>query len=79
MKIALGSDHAGYAYKEAIKAMLLAEGHEVKDCGTSSTDMVDYPLTVRPAATPGPTTINGTRISVSIGVILPGRREYSPM
>jgi ribose 5-phosphate isomerase B len=50
MKIALGSDHAGYTYKEAIKAMLLAEGHEVKDCGTFSPDMVDYPLFIRPAA-----------------------------
>ena len=50
MKIALGSDHAGYAYKEEIKAVLLAEGHEVKDCGTFSAEMVDYPLFIRPAA-----------------------------
>ena len=50
MKIALGSDHAGFAYKERIKAMLLEMGHEVKDCGTFSADMVDYPLYVRPAA-----------------------------
>jgi ribose 5-phosphate isomerase B len=50
MKIAIGSDHAGYAYKEKIKAKLLAEGHVVKDCGTFSPDMVDYPVYVRPAA-----------------------------
>jgi ribose 5-phosphate isomerase B len=50
MKIAIGSDHAGYAYKEKIKAKLLAEGHDVKDCGTFSPDMVDYPVYVRPAA-----------------------------
>jgi len=50
MKIALGSDHAGYAYKEKIKAMLLRERHDVKDCGTFSSDMVDYPVYVRPAA-----------------------------
>lgn len=50
MKIALGSDHAGYAYKEKIKAMLVLERHEVKDCGTFSSDMVDYPVYVRPAA-----------------------------
>jgi ribose 5-phosphate isomerase B len=50
MKIAIGSDHAGYAYKEEIKAKLLAEGHAVKDCGTFSPDMVDYPVYVRPAA-----------------------------
>jgi ribose 5-phosphate isomerase B len=50
MKIALGSDHAGFAYKEKIKAMLIAEGHTVKDFGTSTADMVDYPVFVRPAA-----------------------------
>ncbi|MDL2716210.1 MAG: RpiB/LacA/LacB family sugar-phosphate isomerase [Acidobacteriota bacterium] len=50
MKIALGSDHAGFAYKEKIKALLLASGHTVKDCGTSSLAMVDYPLFIRPAA-----------------------------
>jgi ribose 5-phosphate isomerase B len=50
MKIALGCDHAGFAYKERIKAMLLGMGHEVKDCGTFSADMVDYPVYVRPAA-----------------------------
>jgi ribose 5-phosphate isomerase B len=41
--IALGSDHAGFVYKEAIKAMLLAEGHTVRDFGTHSTERCDYP------------------------------------
>ena len=41
--IALGSDHAGFAYKEAIKAMLLAEGHTVRDFGTHSEERCDYP------------------------------------
>jgi ribose 5-phosphate isomerase B len=41
--IAIGSDHAGFAYKEAIKAMLLAEGHTVRDVGTYSTERCDYP------------------------------------
>ncbi|MCX6943373.1 MAG: ribose 5-phosphate isomerase B [Verrucomicrobiota bacterium] len=41
--IAIGSDHAGFAYKEAIKAMLLAEGHTVRDFGTHSPDRCDYP------------------------------------
>jgi ribose 5-phosphate isomerase B len=50
MKIALGSDHAGYLYKEKIKAVLAGEGHDVKDCGTHSPDMVDYPAYIRPAA-----------------------------
>ncbi len=43
MRIALGSDHAGYAYKEALKEMLVADGHSVTDVGTSSTASVDYP------------------------------------
>ena len=41
--IAIGSDHAGFAYKEAIKAMLLAEGHTVRDMGTDSDASCDYP------------------------------------
>src|ERR1044071_2225158 len=50
MRIALGSDHAGFRYKELIKARLAAQGHEVRDFGTHSTDPVDYPLFIRPAA-----------------------------
>lgn len=50
MKIALGSDHAGFAYKEKIKAAVLEMGHTVRDFGTYAPDMVDYPLFVRPAA-----------------------------
>jgi ribose 5-phosphate isomerase B len=50
MIIALGSDHAGYAYKDLIKARLADEGHEIKDFGTHSTEPVDYPLFIRPAA-----------------------------
>jgi ribose 5-phosphate isomerase B len=41
--IAIGSDHAGFTYKEAIKAMLLADGHTVRDVGTYSTERCDYP------------------------------------
>ncbi len=43
MKIALGSDHAGYALKETVKAYLARIGIEVNDCGTSSPESVDYP------------------------------------
>ncbi len=50
MKIALGCDHAGFTYKERIRAMLLGMGHEVKDFGTFTPAMVDYPVFVRPAA-----------------------------
>jgi ribose 5-phosphate isomerase B len=50
MKIALGSDHAGFAYKEKVKALLLSLGHEVKDCGTDSEKPVGYPEFIRGAA-----------------------------
>jgi len=48
--IAIGSDHAGFKYKEAIKAMLLFEGHTVKDFGTYSEASCDYPDFIRPTA-----------------------------
>lgn len=50
MKIALGSDHAGFHYKEKIKQLLNDLGHEVIDFGTDSAASVDYPLFIRPAA-----------------------------
>ncbi len=50
MKIAISSDHAGFEYKEKIKALLMGLGHEVKDFGTFSNAPVDYPLFIRPAA-----------------------------
>ena len=50
MKIAIGSDHAGFLYKEKIKQFLSALGHEVQDFGTSSEEPVDYPLFIRPVA-----------------------------
>lgn len=50
MKIALASDHAGYAYKEEIKSLLRSLGHEVRDFGTDSDAPVDYPAYIRPAA-----------------------------
>lgn len=50
MKIAIGSDHAGFEYKEKIRALLAGLGEEVKDFGTFSTEPVDYPLFIRPTA-----------------------------
>lgn len=50
MNIAIGSDHAGFRYKELIRAHLTAGGHQVTDFGTHSTDAVDYPLFIRPVA-----------------------------
>jgi len=43
MKVAVGSDHAGFALKELLAAHLLDGGHEVIDVGTDSTESVDYP------------------------------------
>ena len=48
--IAIGSDHAGFTYKEAIKAMLLKAGHTVRDLGTHSEASCDYPDFIRPVA-----------------------------
>ncbi|HEV2046943.1 MAG TPA: ribose 5-phosphate isomerase B [Chthoniobacterales bacterium] len=50
MKISLGTDHAGFRYKEKVKELLNSLGHEVKDFGTFSEEPVDYPLFIVPAA-----------------------------
>lgn len=50
MRIAIGSDHAGFAYKEELKALLKELGHEVCDFGTSSDEPVDYPDFILPVA-----------------------------
>ena len=47
---AIGSDHAGFAYKEKLKAALLAAGHTVRDFGTQSETPCDYPDFIRPVA-----------------------------
>ncbi len=43
MKIVVGSDHGGYAIKEAMKEFFRKLGHEVTDVGTDSDSSVDYP------------------------------------
>ena len=48
-KIAIAADHAGFEYKELIKNYL-ADRYEIQDFGTYSTDSVDYPDFVHPAA-----------------------------
>ena len=50
MKIAIGSDHAGFDYKEQIKKALAGLKHDVRDFGTFSAEPVDYPLFIRPVA-----------------------------
>lgn len=44
MKIAIGSDHAGYQLKVVIVEHLLGLGHEIVDKGTNSQESVDYPI-----------------------------------
>ena len=43
MRIAIGSDHAGYPLKATLIAALHAAGHDVDDLGTHGTESVDYP------------------------------------
>lgn len=50
MKIAIGSDHAGYLLKEKIKDFLLSKGYQVVDVGTNSTESTDYPIFAREVA-----------------------------
>ena len=47
MKIAIGSDHGGFPMKEELASRLINAGHKVINCGTDSTDMVDYPVFAR--------------------------------
>ncbi len=44
MKIAIGADHAGFALKEELKKQLSGKGFTIDDCGTYSSDPVDYPI-----------------------------------
>ncbi|MCI5538368.1 MAG: ribose 5-phosphate isomerase B [Oscillospiraceae bacterium] len=44
MKIAIGSDHAGFELKEEIRKYLEDKGYEYVDCGVYNTDSADYPV-----------------------------------
>ena len=50
MRIAIGSDHAGFVYKGLLIELLRDLGHEVRDFGTDSEASVDYPDFIRPVA-----------------------------
>jgi ribose 5-phosphate isomerase B len=50
VRIVIASDHAGFKYKELIRATLAQKGYDITDFGTTSTDSVDYPTFIRPAA-----------------------------
>ncbi len=49
--ISIGSDHAGYEYKQLIADFLRSEGFVVRDNGTHNKDSVDYPDFAHPVAT----------------------------
>ena len=66
MRMAIGSDHAGFQYKEKIKQYLRSLGHEVTDFGTDSEDPVDYPVFIRPVA------LAVSRGEADLGVVLGG-------
>ena len=50
MKIAVACDHAGFALKQTVINTVKELGHEVLDCGTNSTDRVDFPDYAQKAA-----------------------------
>ena len=50
MRVALATDHAGFPLKQPISDWLSAAGHEVVDFGVDSTEPVDYPDVIAPAA-----------------------------
>ena len=50
MRIAVGSDHAGYELKERVRPLLESSGHEVVDVGTDSDESTDYPRHAADAA-----------------------------
>lgn len=50
IKVAIGSDHAGFALKESVREHLQNLGYEVEDCGTHSAEPADYPDYARKVA-----------------------------
>jgi ribose 5-phosphate isomerase B len=50
LRIAIGSDHAGFQFKAILTELMQGMGHDVKDFGTHSEESVDYPDYIRPVA-----------------------------
>jgi ribose 5-phosphate isomerase B len=50
LRIAIGSDHAGFQFKALLIDLMRELGHEVEDFGTHSEESVDYPDYIRPVA-----------------------------
>jgi ribose 5-phosphate isomerase B len=64
--IALGCDHAGYDYKEAVNQLLTSKGYEILNKGTDSSESVDYPDYVHPVAK------DIVEEKVSLGIVMCG-------
>ena len=67
MKIAIGSDHAGFEYKAFLSKKLLSWGYKLEDHGTSSADSVDYPDFAHPVSQ----SVSSKR-SIKFGVLICG-------
>jgi ribose 5-phosphate isomerase B len=50
MRIGIGSDHAGFRYKESLKKHLQDLGHQIFDFGVESEESADYPKFIKPVA-----------------------------
>lgn len=72
-KIAIGGDHAGFDFKDAIKAHLTKRAITVVDHGTNSSDSVDYPDYIHPVANQVETAL------VDLGIILCGSGNGAAM
>ncbi len=66
IRIGIGSDHAGFEYKEAIRDSLKKNGCHVKDFGTYTPDSVDYPDYVHPLCS------EIDKGNIDVGIILCG-------
>lgn len=83
MKIAVGSDHAGYDepppyYKPELVKHIQSLGHEVIDCGTHGPDAVDYPdiaVEVGRAVSNGPADLGVLLCGTGIGVSITANRH----
>ena len=73
MKIAIGNDHAGPAYKEAIINLLKSKGITVINYGTDTEDSVDYPDFIHPVAKDVATN------QVDLGIIICGSGNGAAM
>lgn len=72
-KIAIGCDHGGFAYKDAIIKLLTNQDIEVFDFGTDSDSSVDYPDFIHPVAE------NVENENVELGIILCGSGNGAAM